>query len=356
MSEPDSVFKLRKLPFVVLRKVFQYLGPVEILQFSMVSAVYRRTIISLRSHCLNNGYIGINNSSRLFHFEIWPKLGGPFRDFGHLKFREFEYPKLKKYETRSSFTLNGVKVILVFSSKKNYGTLYIPSETNKVLSVMQYFVETFGCVYYKIDVNLAYGNYWECGPLVEAVEFKTMSFHDCGPVSTRRPSNEELYKVFKNLKVSKKLEFEFIPQEPGFKFLPLFQSEIGKIVLYGDDYVTGEMILSMKAHEIDISDCLVTTEDIMAFITRWFNSEDRKFKKLELSGKAIGPLDLTAFNATKFEPMKRIMVGKEDWTTMECEIGYDIKRADGLVGSVLQDGTQFEFFVWQKKFIDKKRL
>ncbi|EFO89271.1 hypothetical protein CRE_16323 [Caenorhabditis remanei] len=191
MSEPDPVFKLRKLPFVALRKVFQYLEPVELLQFSMVSAAYRRTIISLRSHCLNNGYIGINNSSRMFHFEIWPKLGGPFRDFGHLKFREFEYPKLKKMKQEAS--------------------------------------------------------------------------------------------------------------------------EIEKIVLYGDDYVTGVMILSMKAHEIDISDCLVTTEDIMAFITR-------------------------------------------DWTTMECEIGYDIKRADGLVGSVLQDERQFEFFVWHKKFIDKKRL
>lgn len=156
-----------------------------------------------------------------------------------------------------------------------------------------------------------------------------------------------------------------VPTTPSFVFNAETCSPNGIILNERDgQWMTRDVLFGLKSHEICAFNCneaKVTAVDFIDFVTRWFNSEDVKFRHLAMKWVTpfdrarMFPLATVNLGVQRFEEGRRSpfiphMSNKKIDTTRH---GYDFQRRDGLWATVVLTRREFLLFhVWHTKFPD----
>ncbi|EFO85556.1 hypothetical protein CRE_29144 [Caenorhabditis remanei] len=322
---------------------------------SLTSSAFRNMIKQVRFHCLNKSRIIIqDNSFDNRRFLIIPEEG-PYRRFGSITIRASKAPEPKEAPKRqkgkrSIAVINGVKMTLISDFQDDScGYLYTEGGTENYMSAMKICVDTFDCIFERLFIDFSKQDFEQYKPEIAiADEWQHVTFY------YERVSNEEIYRFCENLKVTKSFDFH-LSFQPNFELPPLFRSYIENIQLRGD-WLNGEVLCSLNCQNVTLYDTELNARELLKLVTNWYNSDKKVLRNVEIyrNEKKFARLDLKAFNPTKFKVDDRKSEEEEDWAEIHSKYGYDIKRKDGMIASICQDGHNFQFFVWHCTFTDMK--
>ncbi|CAL2031469.1 unnamed protein product [Caenorhabditis brenneri] len=122
------------------------------------------------------------------------------------------------------------------------------------------------------------------------------------------------------------------------------------------DWVTLEFLCQLDLPELYFLHHRFSVEDVVSFITYWFNSENRKLEYLYVNFK--NPVSLWDFKIEHLNPMqfcekrRNKCLFVNGWAKIDMSSGKDILRQDGLLATFYVDFTSVIFHVWHKRFPD----
>ncbi|CAL2031471.1 unnamed protein product [Caenorhabditis brenneri] len=99
-------------------------------------------------------------------------------------------------------------------------------------------------------------------------------------------------------------------------------------------------------------------EDIVAYITYWFNSCNRKLEWIQFgfNWPSPGKFNIDHLNPMPFCEKRRNGVSFVNvWQHTDMSSGKDILRKDGLLATLLVKSYSVQFFVWHQRFPDDVR-
>ncbi|CAL2031541.1 unnamed protein product [Caenorhabditis brenneri] len=122
------------------------------------------------------------------------------------------------------------------------------------------------------------------------------------------------------------------------------------------DWVTVKLLCQFNVPQLTFFSHRFSVEDIVSYVTHWFNSENRKLEYLYVSFD--DPVSFEDFKIDHLNPMpfcekrrsKRPFV--EGWKNTDMSSGKDILRQDGLLATFFVKSTSVLFYIWHKRFPD----
>ncbi|CAL2048042.1 unnamed protein product [Caenorhabditis brenneri] len=124
------------------------------------------------------------------------------------------------------------------------------------------------------------------------------------------------------------------------------------------DWVTLEILCQFDVPKLNFSHHRFTSQDIVSYITHWFNSENKKLEYLFVI--FTGKVSRRDFNINHLNPMQFCekrrsrcpLKGAEPWETTDMSLGMDILRKDGLLATFHVTSNSIFFYIWHKRFPD----
>ncbi|CAL2031550.1 unnamed protein product [Caenorhabditis brenneri] len=122
------------------------------------------------------------------------------------------------------------------------------------------------------------------------------------------------------------------------------------------DWVTLELLCQFDVSQLTFRYHRFSVEDIVSYVTHWFNSENRKLEYLYVFfnySVSLEDLKIEHFNPMPFCEKRRSRWGlHEPWWKTDMSSGMDIVRQDGLLATLYAFPTSILFNVWHKRFPD----
>ncbi|CAL2031546.1 unnamed protein product [Caenorhabditis brenneri] len=122
------------------------------------------------------------------------------------------------------------------------------------------------------------------------------------------------------------------------------------------DWVTLELLCQLDVSHLTIRYERFSKEDIVSYISHWFNSENRKleYARFDFNNPvSLGDFQIDHLNPMPFDEKLRNrcpFVGR--WKGPDMSSGMDILRKDGLLATFFVESTSIIFHVWHKRFPD----
>ncbi|CAL2031549.1 unnamed protein product [Caenorhabditis brenneri] len=213
----------------------------------------------------------------------------------------------------------------------------------------EFMIDVFGCIVSYINVA---GN--ELSKLVRLgiSSVKVLFISNAGPVNLADlKCLLETVKVTDEYSIHVKIPKEFYCEPRIFK--------CRKLHFGGDnsaDWITLDILCQLNVPKLSFLYNRFSKEDIVSYVTYWFNSENRKLEYFFVSFD--DPVSFEDFKIDNLNPMpfceKRrnrcIFVG--EWENTDMSSGMDILRQDGLLATLLVKHTSIIFHIWHKRFPD----
>ncbi|CAL2031430.1 unnamed protein product [Caenorhabditis brenneri] len=121
------------------------------------------------------------------------------------------------------------------------------------------------------------------------------------------------------------------------------------------DWVTVEILCQFDVGQLFFSYHRFSEEDIVAYITYWFNSGNRKLEWIQFAFNwpSYGNFNIDHLNPMPFCQTRRNGLSFVNvWQHTDMSSGKDILRKDGLLATFLLKPSSVQFFVWHQRFPD----
>ncbi|ULT85301.1 hypothetical protein L5515_019656 [Caenorhabditis briggsae] len=137
-----------------------------------------------------------------------------------------------------------------------------------------------------------------------------------------------------------------------FKWTDIFQYQ--RVSIFDGKWITAEILDSMDFHRLKITCHLLTASDVRSLINSWLNGNHPNLHRFELSNfyskRMLASEVIKGLNVTSFKQGERDSYYVLDYILSPYKIdarsGYDLKRSDGTIGTVLSTEDAFYFVVW----------
>ncbi|CAL2031443.1 unnamed protein product [Caenorhabditis brenneri] len=165
--------------------------------------------------------------------------------------------------------------------------------------------------------------------------------------------SQRLNLLLENLDVTGTCKFLMTSTEKDFYVDPnLFNCK--KLVFSSGSaaWVTRDILLQFEVPRLSFIGCWFFEEDIAAFITQWFHSDNKKLEYLYISLKS-GDYSLERFPTTELNPIPfsdgtRVPLTMS-FTGIDFSKGLEVVRHDGLSASIHVKGKALLFYVWHNQ-------
>ncbi|CAL2031466.1 unnamed protein product [Caenorhabditis brenneri] len=230
---------------------------------------------------------------------------------------------------------------------------YTAGDTSNALRMgIDFMTEVFGCTIRQIlvDENMLPKL---VGLGISSVEelFISNTMSDPGPVNIT-----DLKYLLETIKVTDSYVF-YAPIPANFSCDPkIFNCRrINFACEHSADWVTLEFLCQLDVSYLTVRYVRLSKEDIVSYITHWFNSENRNLEYVQL--ELYNPVSLENFNIEHLNPMpydekRRNRCPLDEGWIEDMSSGMDILRQDGLLATFYVDFTSVIFYVWHKRFPD----
>ncbi|CAL2031717.1 unnamed protein product [Caenorhabditis brenneri] len=347
LSRP-SKFPLLKLPWLCIKCVLHNSDLVDIIFFATISNRTRR-IVQHSNYPLKE--IDVHPIGRCHRICVAEMTG-------ELEYRIFWYIK---HHTRG----NGVPLVLKRNSpsvltkssfdpdKGHYLESYSADDLDALKMGIEFMIDLFGCTVRYIAIP---GN-----KLAELVRLGISSvelLHITEAEPIYEPVNiADLKCLLETIKVIDRYIFHFKVPNDFYCDPRIFQCR----TLCFDcdnsaDWVTLELLCQFDVAQLYFWHHRFSKEDIVSYVTYWFNSENRKLEFLFVSFE--DPVSQEDFKIDHLNPMpfcekrrNRCPIA-ERWKDTDMSSGMDILRHDGLLATLFVEPDSIVFYIWHKRFPD----
>ncbi|EGT52333.1 hypothetical protein CAEBREN_20502 [Caenorhabditis brenneri] len=121
------------------------------------------------------------------------------------------------------------------------------------------------------------------------------------------------------------------------------------------DWVTLELLCQFDVAQMSFTCQRFSEEEIVSYITHWFNSVNRKLEwiEFEFNDPSLENFNIESLNPMPFSEKRRNRCPLvKRWKEKDISNGMDIIRRDGLLATFYVDVTSVIFYVWHKRFPD----
>lgn len=332
---------LFKLPILAINAVLLNVDLGDLIHFSFASKRVYRIIKSLR---IKLTFFIIYISKQETSVEL--KCAGRNQN-GHWIFNHVEFVKQGIYLPKSSSIGSGV------TSFVSRGWLFSYSKRNAqkvVKSGIERITELFCCPLPEVYIFPDGLTRWKRSLIVGFDRCKSLNVHGDQPL---RVGDWKL--IISSLTVTKKIVVR-IPIRDTFKQDIGLWNHLETIHIARDaHWITSEMFLNSTCVQMAFRDCKLTANDVRSFVKRWFDSDDRHFKFLQLAWAERLPEGLN-FNGLGFElrEFDRESRSSTYRYSSVCSVDFssarDFIRKDGILASIIVTQISIRFCVWLERF------
>ncbi|CAO4362593.1 unnamed protein product [Caenorhabditis nigoni] len=177
---------------------------------------------------------------------------------------------------------------------------------------------------------------------------------------------EQAHKILEMMADLKNLNIDISLSETEF-FSPRLCQIDHLNVTYNKNRISETNLLSLDCQTIKFWSVTITATALNAFIKKWLDSKNSKFKFLEIPIMTLDPCDanprriLMDLDYQEFDEMRRAAFYKPyDWNFeynctgkyrhINCLKGVDVKRKDGKIATIVFSTSFFYFLVWHDRF------
>ncbi|CAL2031418.1 unnamed protein product [Caenorhabditis brenneri] len=315
---PFPTFPLLKLPYLCIECVFKNAEVSDIVFFALISKKSRQIVKTLKIH-LNRVQIFLAKYK-------WITLGCATKTW------EFRHGK---EECGNSLVLQ--KDARPLYARRNNQSLHSYTTGNKVTALtmaLEHLQELFECSIEEVYIDVR--------EIPKSGKIGVSSTVDVHITGQQTVDNQILKSFLNNLEVLGNCELE-IPIPEDFSYDPKlfncyylqFSNEKSA------DWITKEVLLQFDVPQLYFYYHRFSVDDIVSFITQWFNSESRTLDLLYLRFKDAVTLDnfqIQDLNPMPFSEERRSRrAGKVPFMWEDLSTGLDIIRSDGLLATLWVD-------------------
>ncbi|CAL2031528.1 unnamed protein product [Caenorhabditis brenneri] len=343
LSRPAR-FPLLKLPWLCIKDVVKNWNLFEIFFFATISNKTRRIV---RGSNYPSQEIDVDPNKS---YIIMGK--GKIWYFWHNKYGYGDPLVLKRHSqvlrTSGSFLPNiGISYLHSYTDGDRLDALNIGIE---------FMIDVLGCTIRQLLLERT-----KLSELVRlgAMSVKKLVIGDGGPVH-----KNYLKYVLENIKVTD--EWVFNARFPAnFSCDPqIFNCRKLSFNNHSARWVTFDILCQFNVPQLSFSYQQFSVEDIVSYVTYWFNSKNRKLEYLHIEFN--NPISLEDFKIDHLNPIpfcekrrNRYPLNKS-WEKTDMSSGKDILREDGLLATFFVKPTVFSteilFYIWHKRFPDAARI
>ncbi|CAL2031552.1 unnamed protein product [Caenorhabditis brenneri] len=336
LSRPVK-FPLLKLPWLCMKCVLHNSDEFILIYFATISNRTRRIVRS--------------SNYPLKEIDVYPN-GSKQIGLGHQKYWQFT---CHMYEDGVSLVLQ--RNYLPLRTRQNFEFWmgpYLQSCTtgdtpNALKMGIEFMIDVFGCTVRYICVA---GN--ELSELfglgISSAKVLRIDGHE--PVNLT-----DLKYLLENVKVTEK--YVIYAQIPKAFYCEPQTFKCQQLFFFGEhsaDWVTLELLCLFDVSQLNFSYHRFSVENIITYVTQWFNSENRKLEYLHIDFNK--PISLEDFKIDHLNPMpfcekrrsRRAL--HKSWPQTDMSKGKDILRQDGLLATLYAYPSSIFFYVWHKRFSD----
>ncbi|EGT52321.1 hypothetical protein CAEBREN_25837 [Caenorhabditis brenneri] len=121
------------------------------------------------------------------------------------------------------------------------------------------------------------------------------------------------------------------------------------------DWVTLDLLCQLDVSVLNVRYERFSKEDIVSYVTHWFNSENRKLEYAQFDFNnpvSQEHFEIEHLNPMPFDEKRRNRCSFVRWEGTDMSSGMDILRKDGLLATFYVESTSIIFHVWHKRFPD----
>ncbi|CAL2031529.1 unnamed protein product [Caenorhabditis brenneri] len=338
LSRPVK-FPLLKLPWLCIKCVLHNADEFVIIYFATISDRTRRIVKN--SNCPIKEIDVAPNRSSICMGE------GKYWYFTHDEY-EFGVPLVLKRNSEP-FLTNASFVPNIGSYLHSYTT----GDTLEALKMgIDFMIDVFGCTIRQLLLERI--------TLSKLVKLGTMSVKKLVIGDGRPVYKNYLNYVLENIKVTD--EWVFNARIPAnFSCDPQVFKCRRLAFIYSADWVTLEILCQLNVPQLYFWGHRFSKEDIVSYVTHWFNSQNRILEYVEIRFNnqfTIDDFKINHLNPMAFCEKRRNrcpFVG--GWEDTDISSGMDILRKDGLLATFFVKptavfSTEILFYIWHKRFPD----
>ncbi|CAL2031542.1 unnamed protein product [Caenorhabditis brenneri] len=334
LSRPVK-FPLLKLPWLCIRCVLHNSDEFVIIYFATISDRTRRIVKS--SKPLKEIDVA-SKKSNIFMGK------GKYWNFSHNK-NGFGVPLVLKRHFEPFFTNSS------FDARSGHHLQsYTAGDTLDALKIgIDFMIEVFGCTIRRVFVDR--------DRLTELFRLGISSVKELFINGGMRLNLTDLKFLLENVSVTDRCVFNArIPED--FSCEPrIFKCRRLSFLYNGSaDWVTLELLCQFDVPQLTFWFPRFSKQDIVSYVTHWFNSENRKLEYLHI--EFYKPVSLEDFKIDHLDPMPFCQKRRsrrslnEAWEKTDMSSGKDILRKDGLLATLHAYPSSVIFYVWHKRFPD----
>ncbi|CAL2031670.1 unnamed protein product [Caenorhabditis brenneri] len=335
LSRP-ATFPLLKLPFLCIECVIKDWGDIfDIISFALVSQRTRR-IVKILKISLNRIEIYVLEQKLI-------KLGSMYKIWS---FKTTSLGSL--YLRKDPFVLQD-NAIPLYTRRTDFGfeSYTDENEVTALKIAMEFLNDLFKCSVEQVDIIdsdfpesfgvKSTGNFF--------LHYENSQFG--------LAQNQKLMVLLENLEVTGTCKFWVPNPKKNFYVDPkLFKCKKLVFSFNSADWVTREILLQFEVPRLTFYDCPFSVEDIVAFVTYWFHSDNKKLEYLYIS-YLFSEFSLEEFRTAELNPVpfserNRVPL-TETFTGIDFSKELEIIRLDGLVATIHAKRGAFLFYIWHSK-------
>ncbi|CAL2031497.1 unnamed protein product [Caenorhabditis brenneri] len=241
--------------------------------------------------------------------------------------------------------LNGIEVYLTYCKTNIALMTYTHQNLRNFLKMaMEFLNEVFNCS-------------------VETVEINGDSFPESGEVGVKSTVNlsvdlpfkyaqgQKLSLLLENLEVTGTCTLRMAIIEKDFYVEPkLFKCRELVFLSGSGAWITREILLQFEIPQLTFFVSPFSGEDIAAFVTNWFHSDNKKLEYLYIGhqNEHTSLKQLRRLNPFPFSQRNRIPPS-ESFTRIDFSKGLEIVRQDGLQATIHVTERDFLFYIWRNQ-------
>ncbi|CAL2031470.1 unnamed protein product [Caenorhabditis brenneri] len=343
LSRPVT-FPLLKLPWLCIKCVLHNSDEFVLIYFATISNRTRR-IVKSSNYPLKEIDVSLSGSSRI---SIKYQLG-------KTKNEKYWYFIHDKNADNGKYVLQGgtqpFRISRHFDSWRGHVLQsYTDVDTLDALKMgIDFMIDVFGCTISRVFVD---GNRL-LEPFVLGISFvKELFIGDPWPYNMT-----DLKYLLETIKVTDSYVFT-VKIPANFSCDPkIFNCrQLSFTRNHSADWVTLELLCQLDASQLYFSYQRFSAEDIVSYITHWFNTKSRNLEHVHIFFD--NPVSLADFKIDHLNPMPFCEKRRnrypfvEGWEDTDMSSGMDILRQDGLLATFYVDSTSVIFYVWHKRFSD----
>ncbi|CAL2031714.1 unnamed protein product [Caenorhabditis brenneri] len=342
LSRPVK-FPLLKLPWLCIKRVLHNSDEFDLIYFATISNRTRR-IVRSSNYPLKGIEVGLGEWSKI---RIKDQLGKTENE--------------KSWYFVHDNNANGRSLLLKINSQSfrsieyfdcwedHYLHSYTDGDKLDALKMgIDFLIDVFGCTVSLVSVA---GN-----KLSELVRLGISPVQDLYISYAESVNITDLKFLLENIKVTNEYVF-CVPISEDFSCDPqIFKCrKLDFGCKNSADWVTLELLCQLDVPQLNFFFHRFSVEDIVSYITHWFNSENGKIEyvQFELYNPSQEDFKIEHLNPMPFSEKRRNrcpFVG--EWKGKDMSSGMDILRQDGLLATFYVDSTSVVFYVWHKRFPD----